>query len=265
MQRIIFVSYSQEDKGHLEKLQTYLKPLVRDGHFELWDDTRIIPGQDWRKKIEGALREAIAAILLVSPAFLASDFITYNELPVLLKKAEDEGLKVFSVIVSKCLFKESALSKFQVVNPKRPLDRRKVSTRNDVWSDLATAIKHVLDEGLLTHQKVEEELAGSRKEDEMDVAILPTEYVDIPVEIDETNALDEADWEEPSIALEVDRIVYAIKSKYPELSEEAAHKYAGIVLVELAKRIGARDQLGHSQKIGPMLYEIIPFVIKGLQ
>ena len=132
MQKIIFVSYSHQDKEYLERLQKFLKPVINEGIFELWDDTKIAPGQEWKEKIREAINDAIAAILLVSPSFLASDFITKNELPALLKKAEEDGLSVLTVIVSQCRIEDSSISKFQTVNPDKPLDRRKRSTQNEV-------------------------------------------------------------------------------------------------------------------------------------
>ncbi len=120
----VFVSYSHQDKKWLERLQKHLKPLVRGGIIDLWDDTKIRVGADWRQEIEKTLKIAKAAILIISAEFLASDFITNNELPPLLAAAEQEGCLILPIIVSHCLFDVTPeLNRFQAVNsPKRPLN-----------------------------------------------------------------------------------------------------------------------------------------------
>lgn len=116
--RQVFISYAHEDAQWLKRLQTHLKPLERAGQIDRWDDTRIKAGMAWRKEIEQALAQAKVAVLLVSAAFLASDFIADNELPPLLEAAEREGALILSIILSPCRFERTpALSRFQAANP----------------------------------------------------------------------------------------------------------------------------------------------------
>jgi hypothetical protein len=121
--RHVFVSYAHSDAAWLERLRVHLRPVVRENNLDLWDDSRIEPGQDWREEIEGALARAHVAILLISADFLASDFIVDNELPSLMHAAAHRGLLILPLIVSPCLFSEHpGLSRYQTVNsPGRPL------------------------------------------------------------------------------------------------------------------------------------------------
>lgn len=142
----VFISYSHKDVRALQRLQTFLKPLEREGLLERWDDTNIRTGQQWRKEIEKALDAAKVAILLISADFLASDFIYNNELPNLLAAEEKQGLVVMPVILSPCRFDRIPnLSRFQSVNsPDKPLTSLSKAGRDAVWDKLVRDIEAVL-------------------------------------------------------------------------------------------------------------------------
>ena len=143
----IFISYSRKDRAWLERLQVHLKPLESHG-IAHWDDTRLEAGQVWREEIKQAITSAKVAILLVSADFLASDFVEKEELPPLLKKAEENGTKIVSVILSPCLFRETtSISRFMTLNdPQEPLDKLNESERNEHWVRLARIILDQLGE-----------------------------------------------------------------------------------------------------------------------
>jgi len=122
--RKVFVCYSHKDQRWLERLQVFLAPLERQGMFDLWSDWRMDAGDQWRREIRKAIDESMAAILLVSADFVASDFIAQNELPPLLQAAATRGVRIHCLIISFSGFDDTPLASFQTVNPpSEPLNK----------------------------------------------------------------------------------------------------------------------------------------------
>ena len=128
----VFISYSHKDKVWLDKLQTHLKPLVRNKRVSVWADTDIKAGSKWRNEIRNAILRAKVAVLLVSPEFLASDFIADNELPTILNAAENEDLTIIWIPVSSSLYNETSIEDYQAAHdPSEPLDKLSDAAKNE--------------------------------------------------------------------------------------------------------------------------------------
>lgn len=139
---LVFISYSHKDKKWLNEFKTMLKPLERKG-IRLWDDSKIEPGKVWRDEIMRALGAAKVAVLLVSNHFLASDFITQNELPPLLESAKKERVPILWVYLSECLYKEMPeIEAYQAAHDlSQPLDTLTKSERNKMIVHICEEIK----------------------------------------------------------------------------------------------------------------------------
>ena len=119
----VFVSYSRRDSAWVERIRVHLAPLEREYGLDVWDDSQIQPGAQWRDAIREAIAASKVAVLVVSADFLASDFVTTQEVPELLQAAASQGTVIFPLIVSPSRFSASpGLASFQAVNdPARPL------------------------------------------------------------------------------------------------------------------------------------------------
>jgi tetratricopeptide (TPR) repeat protein len=149
----VFISYSHKDTKLFEEFKTMLAPAIRDGVVDLWDDTRIVPGAKWKDEILKALRSAKVAVLLVSQHFLASDFISRHELPPLLKAAQEEGVTVFWIYLSSCLYEQTEIASYQAAHDvSKPLDRLDKPHRQAVLSEVCAKLVRLAQPSLVAPQ-----------------------------------------------------------------------------------------------------------------
>jgi hypothetical protein len=139
----IFISYSHKDSEWLDKLLTHLRPFSRKGKISLWTDQDSHAGANWAEEIKTALDSARVAVLLVSPNFLASDFIADNELPPLLEAARHKDLQVIWIAVSASAYIEAGIGAYKAANrPREPLDSLSPAKQNDELVRIATQISN---------------------------------------------------------------------------------------------------------------------------
>lgn len=96
----VFVSYSHLDDRWRERIRKVLGPDIRNDRIEYWDDRSIQAGDDWYKSIGSAVERARVALLLVTPEFLASEFIQKEEIPRISQAAIGGGLAILWLPVS---------------------------------------------------------------------------------------------------------------------------------------------------------------------
>jgi internalin A len=148
--RSLFISYSHHDAKWLNRVQTMLSPLIKEDGIVVWDDSRITPGSNWRIEIKTAIDTARVALLLVSPNFLASKFIVDEELPPLLRAAQEDGLTILWVLISPCLYKKTAIAEFQAAHAiSKPLAGLQSSRRDQELLQIAENVAGALQKALL--------------------------------------------------------------------------------------------------------------------
>jgi hypothetical protein len=154
----IFVSYAHEDDAHRERLEQVLRPLQREFGLECFTDRAIVPGQDWSQEIDARLRDADLILLLVSDAFLASDYIHGVEMRVALEEQREDSTRIIPVIVRACDWTTAPFAAFQAL----PRDGRAVASwpnTDEAWADVARGLRKAVERILARHDAGFEELA----------------------------------------------------------------------------------------------------------
>jgi len=161
----VFISYAHKDNKDpdhsnrwLDRLLEHIQPLVLQGQVSTWADKEIETGEHWHESIQAQLQNAKVAVLLISPAFLASKYIRNNELPALLMKARQEGLTVLPIILRPCMYSETkfkypdpikgpeeiSLSTFQAANPpSMPLNMMEEHEQDQLFLSVAQTILRI--------------------------------------------------------------------------------------------------------------------------
>jgi hypothetical protein len=141
--KFAFISYCHDDKPFLDELTVHLKPLEKRGLLDPWSDSRIKGGNLWKEQIDRALQQTHIAVLLISPGFLASDFIVDNELPPILQAAKEKGVTVLPLILRTCGFtRDPHLSQFQAINdPSKPLAAMPTWERDKYYDMIADTME----------------------------------------------------------------------------------------------------------------------------
>jgi hypothetical protein len=137
----IFISYSHKDDFWRVELAKMLRPV--SDQLKLWDDTKIRPGEEWQAEIEKALASAKAAVLLVTPDFLNSNFIVNNELPPLLEAAKQGGCRILWINVKQSLVKYTKIGKYQALYDKPSLVSLKPNRRDEALQQIGAAIAEI--------------------------------------------------------------------------------------------------------------------------
>ena len=139
----IFYSYSHKDEALRDELDTHLALLRRQKLITGWYDRAIEGGEEFDPKIAEHLNNAPIILLLVSPAFLASDYCYEKEMMRAMERHEANETRVIPIILRPCEWHEAPFGKLKVL----PKDGKPVvswANRDEAFLDVATGIRNVV-------------------------------------------------------------------------------------------------------------------------
>ncbi len=135
----VFCSYAREDFPLQEKLVTYLTALKRIGAIELWYDQQIQAGDRWGDEISENLEAADMVLLLVTAAFIKSDYCYTIEMKRALELNEEKQVEVIPIIASPCPWRITEISDLQVL-PSGAVPVTKWADEAEAWTDVSLGI-----------------------------------------------------------------------------------------------------------------------------
>ena len=141
----ILFSYAHEDEKLRDELEKGLSVLKRQNRIVCWYDRQISGGKPWEQAISTHLHTADIILLLVSRAFIASDYSNRVEVKHALERHEKGEVRVIPVILRQCDWQDEPFAKLQAL----PRDARPVTdwpNLDNALYDVAKGIKRVVEE-----------------------------------------------------------------------------------------------------------------------
>ncbi len=98
----VFCSYAEKDEVLREQLEKHLSLMKLQGLISLWYDRKLTAGTEKLPVIEEHLNNARIILLLISPDFMASDYLNSVELTRAMERAYCPGSARHSYFASSC-------------------------------------------------------------------------------------------------------------------------------------------------------------------
>ncbi len=141
----VFFSYHRKDEDLRDELAAHLAILKRGGQIRTWHNREIAAGDDWAGVIDDHLEAADVILLLVSPAFVASDYSWNVEIERAMERHETGKARVIPIILRPVDWHDAPFGKLQAL----PRDAKAVTSwldRDAAYLDIARGLRAVIKE-----------------------------------------------------------------------------------------------------------------------
>ncbi len=137
----IFYAYAHEDRALVRQLQKHLTVLTRqDDNITEWDESKIMPDQNWRDEIKRHLDTARVILVCISPDFLASERFSSLSWEYVLKRYEAGEAVIIPILLRPADWRDSPFYRFQAL----PRNGRAVSSHASEDQALAKVAQEII-------------------------------------------------------------------------------------------------------------------------
>lgn len=168
-----FIIYARADSGFKSELRRHLYPFIQRKLLELWDDSDILPGEEWERSIYKNLECSQIVLMLVSSHSLFSPFIQDRELRKALKQKVNGVTQVIPILVSDCLHELSdeigglqMLPRHPEKNTLVPVENIAIwGSHNSAWATALRQLRQLIDEiNIRIEEKIRAEIQQAEEE-----------------------------------------------------------------------------------------------------
>ncbi|MDQ2888700.1 MAG: N-6 DNA methylase, partial [Chloroflexota bacterium] len=136
----LFYSYAREDENLLAQLNAHLSLLKRQGTISDWYDRAITAGSVRAEEVETHLRAARIILLLVSPAFIASDYCYGVEMQVAMQRHVAGEATVIPILLRPCDWQMAPFGALQAL-PQNAKAVTMWANRDAAFTEIAKGIR----------------------------------------------------------------------------------------------------------------------------
>lgn len=136
----VFFSYAHEDEELKDQLIKHLSMLRRQGIIRAWHDREITAGIEWAGEIDQHLESARIILLLISPAFIDSDYCYDVELQRAMERHETREARVIPIIIKPTDWNNAPFRKLQAL-PRNAQPVTTFSDRDEAFLNVAQGIR----------------------------------------------------------------------------------------------------------------------------
>ena len=144
----VFISYSHKNQDEKVEFLTHLSPLKDLYPINIWEDQKIIPGEDYQKEINANIENSDIILLLISADYFNSDACK-KEKDYAIRLKKQKNIWVIPVILSACAWQDDEEISSMLALPTDGQEISKFDDKNTAWMDVYTGLKRVIDKVLI--------------------------------------------------------------------------------------------------------------------
>ncbi|HCL91538.1 MAG TPA: toll/interleukin-1 receptor domain-containing protein [Verrucomicrobiota bacterium] len=149
-----FISYSHKDAELLTQLHEHLSALQRQHLLDAWTDREIHAGGVIDEHVSERLEQARLYLLLVSSAFIQSDYCFEKEFTRACERQQAGEAIIVPIIIRECDWRIPALRRFKALpEDGKPVMSRHWHTADEAFANVAAGLRDLIEHGPFSKAK----------------------------------------------------------------------------------------------------------------